>query len=811
MAKSHVPATYENFELLRELATRLIWDNQLQRGFSQLEHAGYILSAIHADEFGGEMRYLGEAADITDDMCCIQEKLGNNPQAFKYQELRLQTLTNLQSPLVSFLDIDPKDVEEGGDHILVLRDSYSTMAAFGNKNGVELQLDGQVALALSVFESTENFLRHCALFSDNHVQMKNTRHNIASALRALKRDKEAVPYEAKSKLPHIDNAAENTPYTNFKKIFIRLTPGGVPELYRPTGIQLDATTHNNKEEIQRLATKLLLLQKPLDETKKKVLQEIQHEARKRSAKTSKNTQQPKTPPRIPTTYENFQTVRELAKKLCHEHKFSEALSHLEHAAYILSQLNVREAIEDGQYADEAADIVDDMACILQQQGDYKKAFMYEMIRLQTITGLEVPLEVSFFVRHDGKDDGLYDQVLTDTHSALFTILHMEALKMQREGDLPKAFKSFESALAMLDRCFLIPDNYVQMRNTRRNMASVLRSMNRPQEADKYEDERLFRDYKVIGSEVPTYTNKNKIFFRPVHGGPPELYVPPDAAATDSEAGPAPHRQPKSAEQNAADKKKHDNAFHCLRSLAAMEFARKTEDADRAMQELLEEEQQAKKSPSPPHKVSKRDKKKKIKTKQAQDRNEDAERVLQELVQEQQDIATCLLPLRLSPSPSPAALSSPALPPVPPPPVLPRPSVPRPSVPRVVSLAPPPPSLPRLVSLDPPPSLSPPPVPLSPPPASLSLAPPQDSDLYSDKIAAHLEHFVCPISLEIMQDPVITADGYTFERTRIEAWFKHHNTNPLTNVELHSKALIPNKLLKSVIVNAQDLERSLKIE
>lgn len=63
----------------------------------------------------------------------------------------------------------------------------------------------------------------------------------------------------------------------------------------------------------------------------------------------------------------------------------------------------------------------------------------------------------------------------------------------------------------------------------------------------------------------------------------------------------------------------------------------------------------------------------------------------------------------------------------------------------------------------------------------------------------------------MQDPVITADGYTFERTRIEAWFKHHNTNPLTNVELHSKALIPNKLLKSVIVNAQDLERSLKIE
>ena len=866
---SQLPVTYANFEMLRDLATRLCFDNQLDRAFSQLEHAGYLLSALHADEVGGEMKYLGEAADIADDMSCIQEKLGNNPHAFKYQELRLQTLTNLDSPLESFLDIDPRDLQEGGDDILVLRDAYSTMASFGNKNGVELQLDGQFALALSCFESTYNFLRHCSLFSEHHVQIQNTRRHIASALRALNRDQEALQYEAQSKMPVVHNATEHLPYTNFKKIFIRLTPGGVPELYLPSGSHIGGSDQN-RAEIQKLATKLLILQESNNaEAQKRLFKKVvatntaakqldkkvcslekdMSATNTQAAKTNKrdipakysfaairdlamkacfqnksaqalpglehatntaakkidkdtsatNTQAAKTNKcDIPATYHNFTSLRDLAKKLCSENKSAQALPHLERAAYLLSQLTAKEVsletpFSDAPFADEAANILDDMACIYQTQGDYKNAFMYEMIRLQTLTGLESPLDVSFIVKHENGEHGLYDRILTDTHSALFSILKMEALKMQREGQLEKALKSFHSANAMLERCFLIPDNPAQMKDILLNMASVLRALHRDKEAKSYEAES--RNLKCIVTDVdPTiYTHKDKIFFRPVHGGAPQLYVPSDE---DLEAGPAIIRQTNAPLSNDNKQKKKENALQCFRSLAAMEFARKTVEADKAMQELIDHEEREKKRTE--KKVSKKDKKKKIKAKQAQ-RNQDADRALEELVQEQQNasLSISLLPHRLSP-PSPPASLSPSYslpPPSPPLPLSPSPSS---------SLAPPSPPLPLS------PSPSSPSSSLAPPSPPLPLSPPSPPISLEVDMASYLEHFFCPISLEIMTDPVITADGSTFERARIEEWFKDHNTNPLTNEIVTSKALIPNKALKAAILAAQDLEKALTI-
>lgn len=32
-------------------------------------------------------------------------------------------------------------------------------------------------------------------------------------------------------------------------------------------------------------------------------------------------------------------------------------------------------------------------------------------------------------------------------------------------------------------------------------------------------------------------------------------------------------------------------------------------------------------------------------------------------------------------------------------------------------------------------------------------------------------YLCPITTEVMDDPVIAADGYTYERSAIEEWFK----------------------------------------
>ena len=61
-----------------------------------------------------------------------------------------------------------------------------------------------------------------------------------------------------------------------------------------------------------------------------------------------------------------------------------------------------------------------------------------------------------------------------------------------------------------------------------------------------------------------------------------------------------------------------------------------------------------------------------------------------------------------------------------------------------------------------------------------------------------DHYLCPISLEIMEDPVICSDGITYERREIKRWLQSHNTSPKTNVELASKSLISNFALKSGI-------------
>lgn len=62
-----------------------------------------------------------------------------------------------------------------------------------------------------------------------------------------------------------------------------------------------------------------------------------------------------------------------------------------------------------------------------------------------------------------------------------------------------------------------------------------------------------------------------------------------------------------------------------------------------------------------------------------------------------------------------------------------------------------------------------------------------------------DHFICPISLEIMQDPVICSDGNTYEREEIARWFINHDTSPKTNLPLANKNLIPNHAIKAGIL------------
>ena len=61
-----------------------------------------------------------------------------------------------------------------------------------------------------------------------------------------------------------------------------------------------------------------------------------------------------------------------------------------------------------------------------------------------------------------------------------------------------------------------------------------------------------------------------------------------------------------------------------------------------------------------------------------------------------------------------------------------------------------------------------------------------------------DEFVCPISCEIMREPVTTVAGNTYEKEHIMAWFRTHQTDPLTNARMSSKRLVPNNSLRSQI-------------
>uniref|UniRef100_A0A0C9S5V7 RING-type E3 ubiquitin transferase n=1 Tax=Wollemia nobilis TaxID=56998 RepID=A0A0C9S5V7_9CONI len=61
------------------------------------------------------------------------------------------------------------------------------------------------------------------------------------------------------------------------------------------------------------------------------------------------------------------------------------------------------------------------------------------------------------------------------------------------------------------------------------------------------------------------------------------------------------------------------------------------------------------------------------------------------------------------------------------------------------------------------------------------------------------HFRCPISLDLMRDPVILCTGQTYDRSSIEKWVASgNNTCPVTMQSLEDFTLIPNHTLRRLI-------------
>ncbi|KAF0042971.1 hypothetical protein F2P81_004308 [Scophthalmus maximus] len=62
-----------------------------------------------------------------------------------------------------------------------------------------------------------------------------------------------------------------------------------------------------------------------------------------------------------------------------------------------------------------------------------------------------------------------------------------------------------------------------------------------------------------------------------------------------------------------------------------------------------------------------------------------------------------------------------------------------------------------------------------------------------------DEFLCPITRELMKEPVIAADGYSYEREAIDSWVNTKNrSSPMTNLPLLTTLLTPNHTLKMAI-------------
>ena len=63
-----------------------------------------------------------------------------------------------------------------------------------------------------------------------------------------------------------------------------------------------------------------------------------------------------------------------------------------------------------------------------------------------------------------------------------------------------------------------------------------------------------------------------------------------------------------------------------------------------------------------------------------------------------------------------------------------------------------------------------------------------------------ETLKCPIMLCVMDDPVVAADGVTYERACVEDWLaKGKTTSPLHGSPLEHTYLVPNQAVKTQII------------
>ena len=68
----------------------------------------------------------------------------------------------------------------------------------------------------------------------------------------------------------------------------------------------------------------------------------------------------------------------------------------------------------------------------------------------------------------------------------------------------------------------------------------------------------------------------------------------------------------------------------------------------------------------------------------------------------------------------------------------------------------------------------------------------------DVIVDKFPQWVCPLTLEVFRDPVVAADGHTYERASIESWLAIKGTSPLNGEPLKHCFVADNVAVRSMI-------------
>ena len=66
-------------------------------------------------------------------------------------------------------------------------------------------------------------------------------------------------------------------------------------------------------------------------------------------------------------------------------------------------------------------------------------------------------------------------------------------------------------------------------------------------------------------------------------------------------------------------------------------------------------------------------------------------------------------------------------------------------------------------------------------------------------------FVCSITCDLMERPVVASDGHSYEGSAMQQWLDSNSTSPMTNAQLPNRTLVPNIALRHAIEEWRDAQ------